>query len=159
MAEHGSFFDPTFISLVQRIETADENGLTAPVVHHLRDTVERGRQGYRWARSRGVPVALGTDLWGADARRSQLRELEVRADLDEPAEVIRSATTVNADLMMMAGQLGVIAPGAYADLLVVDGDPLADLKVLLDPAQRLKLIMKGGVLYKDELAASRTGQG
>ena len=49
--------------------------------------------------------------------------------------------------------LGVIAEGAHADLLVVEGNPLADLGVLLDPQRNLKLIMKGGVVYKNELTA------
>jgi imidazolonepropionase-like amidohydrolase len=52
---------------------------------------------------------------------------------------------------MQEGKLGVIAPGAYADLLVVDGDPLADLRLMIDPQRNLKGIMKDGVLYKNEL--------
>jgi imidazolonepropionase-like amidohydrolase len=48
--------------------------------------------------------------------------------------------------------LGTIAPGAYADLLVVDGNPLSDIRVLVKPEQTLKLIMKGGVIYKNEIA-------
>jgi imidazolonepropionase-like amidohydrolase len=52
---------------------------------------------------------------------------------------------------MQKGKLGTIAPGAYADLLVIEGNPLADLQVLLNPKNNLKLIMKGGVLYKNEL--------
>ena len=54
--------------------------------------------------------------------------------------------------MMQEGRLGAIAAGAYADLLVVDGDPLTDLRVMLDPEQNLKLIMKDGIIYKDELS-------
>jgi imidazolonepropionase-like amidohydrolase len=49
------------------------------------------------------------------------------------------------------GSLGVIASGAYADLLIVDGDPLGDLAVMTDPQRNLKLIMKSGVIYKNEL--------
>jgi imidazolonepropionase-like amidohydrolase len=52
---------------------------------------------------------------------------------------------------MQKGKLGVVAPGAYADLLVVDGDPLTDLRVMADPQRNLKVIMKDGVLYKNEL--------
>jgi imidazolonepropionase-like amidohydrolase len=77
----------------------------------------------------------------------------MRHDLDTPAEILRSATVVNAELMMEKGMLGVIAEGAHADLLVVEGNPLADLGVLLDPQRNLKLIMKGGVVYKNELTA------
>jgi imidazolonepropionase-like amidohydrolase len=65
--------------------------------------------------------------------------------------VIRSATAVNAELLMQKGKLGVIAPGAYADLLLLDGDPLADLRVLTAPGRNLKLVMKDGKIYKNEL--------
>ena len=76
----------------------------------------------------------------------------MRMELDEPLNIIRSATRVNAELLNQAGKLGVIAPNAYADLLVVDGDPLRDLAILTNPEKHLKLIMKGGVIYKNELS-------
>src|SRR5262249_11533635 len=101
------------------------------------------------------PIALGTDLWGPDARRSQLRELAVRAELDEARNIVRSATAVNAELLMMPGLLGTIRPGAFADLLVLDGDPLRDARVLCNPDQNLKLVMKDGVVYSDRLTAVR----
>jgi imidazolonepropionase-like amidohydrolase len=64
---------------------------------------------------------------------------------------VRSATAVNAELLMEKGMLGVIAEGAHADLLVIEGNPLADVGVLLDPQENLKLIMKAGTVYKNEL--------
>jgi imidazolonepropionase-like amidohydrolase len=152
MAEHRVYFDPTFISLVQRIESAGDTHLPDRIVSNLRQTVARGQDVYAWAKQCDVPIAFGTDLWGPEAQRSQLREFEMRVGLDSPARIIRSATATNAELLMQEGKLGVIAPGAYADLLVVDGDPLADLRVLTDPQRNLKVIMKDGVLYKNELS-------
>src|SRR5262245_38757974 len=96
------------------------------------------------ARARNRPM-------GPEARKSQLRELEMRIELDDNCNIIRSATHINAELLDQAGKVGVIAPGAYADLLVVDGDPLSDLTVLTDPKRYLKLIMKGGVIYENKL--------
>ena len=151
MAESRVYFDPTFISLVQRIESAGQTGLPDRTVANLRQTVSRGQQVYEWAKQFDVPIAFGTDLWGPEAQKSQLREFEARAGLDSPERIIRSATAVNAELLMQKGKLGTIAPGACADLLVVDGDPLADLSVMTDPARNLKLIMKDGVIYKNEL--------
>src|SRR6516165_8989207 len=151
MSEYGAYLDPTFISLVLRIESANENNLSQPIVDNLRRTVARGKQVYKWARRYDVPLAFGTDLWGPEAQKSQLREFEIRMELDSAPNVIRSATTTNAALMMQEGKLGTIAAGAYADLLIVDGDPLTDLRVLLDPRKNLKFIMKDGVIYKNEL--------
>lgn len=88
---------------------------------------------------------------GPEAQRDQLREFEMLKELDSAANIIRSATVVNAELLMQKGKLGVISEGAYADLLVVDGNPLVNLNVLLRPDENLKLIMKDGVIYKNEL--------
>jgi imidazolonepropionase-like amidohydrolase len=153
MAECGAFYVPTFISLVQRVESAAETHLPEAIVENLQRTIARGRQVYRWARKHKVPVGFGTDLWGPDAQKSQLREFEMRQDLDTPADILRSATVTNAELLMEKGTLGTVAEGAYADLLIVEGNPLADLGVLMNPQKNLKFIMKDGVAYKNELAA------
>jgi imidazolonepropionase-like amidohydrolase len=150
MARQGAYLDPTFISLVQRIESAAETGLPQTIVDNLRATVAMGQQVYRWAKRYQIPIAFGTDLWGPQAQRSQLREFEMRIDFDDLPNIIRSATRINAELLMQSGNLGTISPGAYADLLVVEGDPLSDVKVLTEPQRNLKLIMKDGVIYKNE---------
>jgi imidazolonepropionase-like amidohydrolase len=151
MAQSGVYLDPTFVSLVQRIESAPVTHLPSKIVENLKTTVAKGRKVYQWAKRYGVPIAFGTDLWGPEAQRSQLREFEMRLELDEPSNIIRSATRINSELLNQGGSLGVIAPGAYADLLVVDGDPLRDLTVLTHPERNLKFIMKGGIIYKNEL--------
>jgi imidazolonepropionase-like amidohydrolase len=148
IGEAGAFLDPTFISLGQRIETAGQTQLPSAIVSNLERTIASGHQVYQWAKKYSVPIALGTDLWGPEAQKSQVREFEMRLGLDSPANIIRSATTINAALLMQKDKLGTIAPGAYADLLVIDGDPLTDLRVMLDPQRNLKLIMKDGVIYK-----------
>jgi imidazolonepropionase-like amidohydrolase len=157
MAERGAYLDLTFISLAQRVESAQQNGLPQTIVENLKRTIDRGRQVYQWAKQRRVPIGFGTDLWGPEAQKSQLREFEMRVGLDDPVNVIRSATATNAELLMQKGMLGTISPGAYADLLVVDGDPLTDLKVMTDPQKRLKLIMKDGIIYKNELPGRGPG--
>jgi imidazolonepropionase-like amidohydrolase len=151
MSEYGAYLDPTFISLVQRIESASENHLSESIVDNLRKTVARGKQVYKWARQYNVPIAFGTDLWGPEAQKSQLREFEMRMELDSSANILQSATITNAALLMQEGKLGTIAAGACADLLIVDGDPLTDVRVMLDPEKNLKFIMKDGIIYKNEL--------
>src|SRR5215467_13701687 len=82
IARDGAYLDPTFISLVQRIESAAKTGLASAIVDNLERTISRGKQVYRWARQYKVPIAFGTDLWGPDARKSQVREFEMRTELD-----------------------------------------------------------------------------
>jgi imidazolonepropionase-like amidohydrolase len=66
--------------------------------------------------------------------------------------VLKSATSINAEIVQRSGDLGVIAPGAIADILVVDGKPLKDISVLTEPEKNLRLIMKDGEIYKTDLS-------
>ena len=92
----------------------------------------------------------GTDLLGG-MHEEQLSEFTLRSQVQPPTDLLRSATTVAARLLRMKGQVGVVAPGASADLLVVDGDPLQDIGVLTDPQRRLKLVMARGCLCVNHL--------
>jgi imidazolonepropionase-like amidohydrolase len=155
MAQCGAFLDMTFISLVQRIESACDTHLPEATVDNIKRTVERGKQVYEWAKKYNVPIAFGTDLWGPEAQKSQLKEFEIRKELDTAPNVIRSATAVNAELLMQKGKLGAIVTGAYADILIIEGDPLTDLRVMQEPEKNLKLIMKNGKIIKNELLVAR----
>jgi len=98
----------------------------------------------------GVPIGFGSDLLG-QLQNDQSREFLIRGEALSPLEVIRSATLVNARLLRQEGRLGVIKPGALADLLAVDGNPLRDLGVFQDQGAHLKAIMKGGKFHKNQL--------
>src|SRR5215831_5002155 len=150
---HGSPAGQSIIILGRRWRWRAETHLPDAIVDNLRRTIAGGRQVYAWAKKHKVPIGFGTDLWGPDAQKSQLREFEMRREIDTPASILRSATTTNAELLMEKGRLGAIVEGAYADLLIVEGNPLADLGVLMNPQKNLKLIMKDGTIYKNELAA------
>lgn len=90
-----------------------------------------------------MKIGFGTDLLG-EAQVHQSEEFTIRARVEDPIDVIRSATIVNAGLLGLADEVGVVvAPGAHADLLIVDGDPLSDMSVLVD-ADRIDLVMRGG---------------
>ena len=112
--------------------------------------LDAGLRALETAHRGGVKLAYGTDLLGI-MHRHQLREFALRRDVQTPIEVIRAATVDAAALFRMSGEIGVVVPGARADLLVVDGDPLADLGVLQDPPRFLKAVVKGGVLHHDRL--------
>ncbi len=103
------------------------------------------------AKAAGVPMGFGTDLLG-ETHEQQSREFSIRAQVLSPAEILRSATVVNAEILNRSGELGVISPGALADLLVVDGDPLENLSLLEEQGKHLAVIMKGGQLFVNRLS-------
>ena len=69
-----------------------------------------------------------------------------------PLELLRQATSTNAELMMMEGKLGCVAPGAFADLLLVDGDPLKDIGIVASDGKRILVIVRAGGVVKDRPA-------
>lgn len=110
-----------------------------------------GLQSLAHMRNAGLPMAFGSDLLGA-LRKYQCMEFELLAKVLTPAEILKSATTIGARLCRMEGEIGVIAKGAYADLLVVDGDPLTEIAPLLGDGAHMPLIMRGGRIFKNMLA-------
>jgi imidazolonepropionase-like amidohydrolase len=116
----------------------------------LGEVREAGLRSLEILQTAGVPIGYGTDLLGA-MHKYQSREFVIRAEAMKPIDIIRSATTVNAALLNRTGELGVIAPGARADLLAVDGDPLADIAILDGGGAPMPVIMKDGEFYKRTL--------
>jgi imidazolonepropionase-like amidohydrolase len=101
-------------------------------------------------RDAGLPMAFGSDLLG-ELRSYHVMEFELLAKVLSPEEIIRSATIVGARLCRMEGKIGVVAPGAHADLIVVDGNPLDDISLLMEDGAHLAAIMAGGRLVKNQL--------
>jgi imidazolonepropionase-like amidohydrolase len=81
----------------------------------------------------------------------QSREFSLRREVVSPIEIIRSATTIAAQVLRLEGKVGTLLPGAWADLLLVDGDPLKDLAVLEDQGRHLSIIMQAGRFHKRRL--------
>ncbi len=103
--------------------------------------IEHGANAVRLARKAAAGIGFGTDLLG-ELHHHQSQEFRLRGAIEAPVDVLRSATSVNARMMMQEGRLGCIAPGAHADLVAFDGDVLADLAPLWE--QEPALVMKGG---------------
>ena len=101
-------------------------------------------------RDAGVAMAYGTDLLGETHVR-QNEEFAIRARVLPSREVLAGATTVAARLLGMEGRLGTVAPGAHADLLVVDGNPAADVALLAQPERTVRLVMKAGAVVRSGL--------
>jgi imidazolonepropionase-like amidohydrolase len=98
-----------------------------------------------------VKIGFGSDLLG-QLQTDHCTEFTLRGELMSPQEIIRSATLVNAEIVRQVGRLGELVPGAFADLLVVDGDPYRDLGVFRSDGGRLDVIMANGLLVKNRLS-------
>ncbi len=110
-------------------ERAAQFGMPPEMLEKNELVLEGGYRSLEICQRAGVKVAYGTDLLGALAE-DQSREFSIRASVVSPIEIIRSATLIGAEVVRRQGQLGVIDAGAWADLIVVDGDPLADISLL-----------------------------
>src|SRR5574341_120263 len=149
----GAFYVPTLATYAALAEEGVEHGLPADQHRKVFDVLDAGLGALELAHRAGLPIVYGTDLLGGMHRR-QLSEFTLRSQVQPAADVIRSATTVAARLIGLEGQVGVVAPGALADLLVVDGDPLQRLEVLTDPHRHLRLIMAAGTVHLEDLVHS-----
>ena len=150
LLEHDAFLVPT-LSIYQALaEEGIEAGLPRELYEKVFDVLDAGKVALDLAYRSGVKMAYGTDLLGQMHRR-QLGEFTIRGEIIPPIEALRAATCNAADLLGRAGDLGEIKAGALADLLVMDGDPLADLRVMTEPESNLRLIMKEGEVFKNSL--------
>jgi imidazolonepropionase-like amidohydrolase len=98
----------------------------------------------------GVKVGFGTDLLAEHHDRQGI-EFALRAEVLDPYDILVSTTSVAAEILMEEGRLGVIAPGAHADILLVDGDPMRDIGVLGQSGRSFPVIMKAGEFHKNSL--------
>ena len=166
--EHGHLADDPTAQLMAETETwwslqpflDDEDAYVIPDpagrAKQLQVTAGTDRS-YVLARKHGVKVAWGSDiLFDASLAARQGRQLAKMTRWYTPAEVLVSATSGNAELLALCGprnpypgRLGVVEPGALADLLLVDGDPIANIDLLADPDRSLLVIMKDGRIHKD----------
>ncbi|MGF1630702.1 MAG: amidohydrolase family protein [Kiloniellaceae bacterium] len=149
-AEAGAYVVPTLVTYDALERFGPELGLPAVSLEKLKVVRAAGVKSLEILKAAGVSIGFGTDLLGA-MQTHQSGEFAIRAEVLPPAEILRSATSVNAALLNAEGEIGVVAPGALADLLVVDGDPLADLTLLEHQGAHLAAIVKGGRFVKNAL--------
>jgi imidazolonepropionase-like amidohydrolase len=148
VAERGAYIVPTMAVIHALIETGKQMGLPAQSQEKAQIAFRSALAGLDSMRRAGVKVCYGTDLLGTSYLQ-QCREFTLRSEVFTPVEILRQATSVPAEMMMMRGQIGCIEPGAHADLLVVDGDPLKDIALLAADGRRLRAIVRAGEVVKE----------
>ncbi|MGZ7080808.1 MAG: amidohydrolase family protein [Thermoanaerobaculia bacterium] len=153
MARRGTVYVPTVEHNRYYIAHRDEFGYDDAVAKRLEDYVQRNLATLRRAIKAGVPIAMGSDAVFTGFGENT-RELErfVEAGMT-PAQALKTATTTGASLLGMSDKIGSIAPGYFADIVAVDGDPLADITAV---TRHVVWVMKGGKVVVDRVTEART---
>jgi len=150
MADHGCYLVPTLVTYDQIAEFGRQLGLPAASMAKLDEVLTAGLTAIEIALAAGVQIGFGTDLLG-ETHDAESKEFQLRAQVQSPLDVLRSATFVNADLLGKSGELGVVAPGARADMLGIDGNPLADITLTGGQGDHLELIVRAGEIITNRL--------
>jgi imidazolonepropionase-like amidohydrolase len=151
MKREGAFLVPTLSTYVALADEGERLGWSRAMLDKLATVAERGIDAVRIAMAEGVPVVFGTDLLGHMHAR-QSGEFDLRLPAMSPVQALQSATLTAAQLMGEEGHLGELLPGAWADVLLVDGDPTRELSMLTRPDEGVRLIVQAGRVVKDALA-------
>lgn len=147
LADHDAYVVPTLITYEALYYEGAALGFPKEAIAKIDGVRGPGLASLEVLAKRGVKMGFGSDLLG-EAHRLQSEEFRLRAQVLGNAEALRSATTYAAEILQGVGRYGTIAPGAAADLLVVDGNPLDDISVLLGQGEHLLAIMKDGQFFK-----------
>src|ERR1700681_209452 len=146
MKEHGTYLVPTLYLGDWMTENAEQTHMPPPLLAKAREVIPAARKNIAHAFASGVKVAFGTDA-AVYPHGQNAHEFAVMVKLGlTPLQAIQAATANAADLLGWPGKVGSLEPGAWADIIAVDGDPLKDVTTL----ERVKFVMKGGEVVRNE---------
>jgi imidazolonepropionase-like amidohydrolase len=145
------FLVPTLVTYWALKKEGREFGLSESNWRKVDDVLGAGLSSLERAQRGGVRLAYGTDLLGG-MHRHQNEEFRIRSEVQQPIDIIRSATSVAASLLRAEGKLGTLAVGAHADAIVLADDPLADIGVLADPAKHMPLVIQAGLVVREAMS-------
>ena len=148
-AEKEAFVVPTLVAYEAGARHAKNAGYSQAMLDKLQRVREAGLKSLELCKAAGVRMGFGTDIIGDQELHTQ--EFLIRSEVLPTHEVIDSATRVGAQILRREGELGIIASGATADILVVNGDPLEDISLLAGHGEQLAAIMKDGNFHKNDL--------
>jgi imidazolonepropionase-like amidohydrolase len=154
IAARGCFVVPTLVVADVAREHGAAIGYRAENLAKLEGLLESMYASITTCARHGAQLGFGTDLPG-NVGQHQNREFRLRARVQSSGDILRSVTSTNAALLQMEGKIGCIRPGAYADLLVVNGNPLAHADLLADPDRNISLIMAAGTIVRSSLDGAR----
>ena len=147
MVQHGTYFDPNLLVLHNYLEDPGSFGFSDTVVETLKKGLAPTEDVIRRARAKGVKIVFGTDaVSGAHGRNAEEFIYRVKDAGEKPMDAIISGTSMAAQALGMGDRIGTIAAGFDADLVAVEGDPLADITAV----RHVVFVMKGGKVFKGD---------
>lgn len=152
LAKNGTYVVPTLsVSDVLR-RHVNELGLPSAVIEKINSIDKEALRSIEVCMRAGVKLGFGTDLLDHAFHPYQGGELELRGQVSKPIDILRSVTSINAEILQMPDELGCIKAGALADILVLEGNPFDDLSLFRTPLKNIPVIMKGGVFVRNDLS-------
>jgi imidazolonepropionase-like amidohydrolase len=151
IASKGAFVVPTLAVTDVLRRHAKELNLPPMSRDKITDLYERILRAIETCARAGVKLGLGADLLGSSFHDRQGMEFQLRGEVSSPIEVLRSATSINAELLQQEGTLGCIREGAKGDLIVLNFDPLKDLAPFADAERNIPVVMKNGEIFRNDL--------
>ncbi|WP_233887448.1 metal-dependent hydrolase family protein [Paraburkholderia flagellata] len=147
MREFGAFVVPTLVTYDALATHGAQFGLPPDSVAKVASVQQKGRESLEIYAKAGVQMGFGSDLLG-EMHAFQTGEFRIRAEVLGNLEALRSATSVAAEIVNMKGELGVIAAGAIADVVVLDGNPLDDIDVVAGEGEQIEYVLQRGKIVK-----------
>lgn len=152
LAKNGTYVVPTLsvIDVLQRYR--ERLNLLPQILEKISSVGSEMLRSIEVCARAGVKLGLGSDLLDHDFHPFQGGELELRGQVSKPIDVLRSATSINAEILQMPNELGCIKPGAFADILVLEANPFTELALFRTPLKNIPVVMKGGVIVRNGLS-------
>jgi|TARA_Y100000385_G_scaffold62613_1_gene61476 imidazolonepropionase-like amidohydrolase len=146
-AQMGCIACPTLITYDKLKSEGESMGLPPASIAKVDDVRLRGLESLTIMQDAGLPMAYGSDLLGG-MQPHQSGEFELRGQVLSPLTVIRSTTVIAAELLRMEGLIGTLQPGAFADLILLERNPLEDLSIFSGQGEGIKTIVKDASIVK-----------
>ena len=152
MKDHGTFLVPTVVTYDEIYNARDRLGFSQETIRMVKVARDKSLDAVRIAHKVGVKIGSGSDLL-YDSRKRMARELELKATVMTTTETLKATTKTNAELLKLNDKIGTLEKGKIADIIVLDGNPLKDIRIFQDYERNIALIMKDGRIYKNNIKA------
>jgi imidazolonepropionase-like amidohydrolase len=150
-ADGRTYAVPTMAVQEQIMRHGPELGLYGDGLEKMKVVHSQSYKSLEYLQRAGARVGMGTDLFEERFHPMQNQEFSFRSEIFKPIDLLRSATSINAEIMQKSGVVGTLEPGAFADVIAIDKDPTRDIHVMAKPDEHFAMIMKSGEFVRNRL--------